>query len=253
MKRRLVRASAAVAVVAFAVTVSGLAYVRSRGDGTTKAKRAQLKLLESGHARGLANASADESSPVVVGIHGRGDTPESFSDLFHTYEGRARFVFPRAEEPYDEGFTWFSLARGMDERTVAENVGRAAEALHARLASLVGKRRYVVVGFSQGGFLSYALAAKYPDEVVCALPIAGALPAPLRPEKWPPSRPSIVAFHGEADRVVADEWDRTTHAELVRAGADARLTTYPGLGHRTSPDLRQALYRELDRCLGLAR
>lgn len=243
-------ATAALALVAAA---AGLVYVRSRGDGTTKAKRAQLTLLERGHARGLANASADEGSPVVIGIHGRGDTPESFSDLFHAYEGRARFVFPRAEEPYDEGFTWFSLARGMDEGTVAENVGRAAEALHGRLAPLVGKRRYVVVGFSQGGFLSYALAAKYPDEVACALPVAGALPGPLRPQKWPSSRPRILAFHGEDDAVVAVEWDRITHADLLRAGADARLVTYPGLGHRTSAELRHALYAELDRCLELAR
>ncbi len=239
--------------LALVMAASGLVYVRSRGDGTTKAKRAQLTLLEGGHARGLANASADESSPVVVGIHGRGDSPESFSDMLHTYEGRARFVFPRAEEPYDEGFSWFSLAKGMDERTVAENVGRAAEALHTRLASLVGKRRYVVVGFSQGGFLSYALAAKYPDEIVCALPVAGALPAPLRPQKWTSSRPSIFAFHGEDDGVVAVEWDRTTNAELLRAGADAHLVTYPGLGHRTSAELRQSLYAELDRCLALAR
>ena len=251
MKR--IDALAGAATLALVMATSGLVYVRARGDGTTKAKRAQLTLLEAGHARGLANASADEGSPVVVGIHGRGDTPESFSDIFHAYEGRARFIFPRAEAPYDEGFTWFSLAKGMDERTVAENVGRAAETLHARLGSLVGKRRYVVVGFSQGGFLSYALAAKYPDEVVCALPVAGALPSPLRPEKWTSPRPRILAFHGEDDAVVAVDWDRTTHADLLRAGADARLVTYPGLGHRTSVELRQALYAELDRCLELAR
>jgi phospholipase/carboxylesterase len=246
-------ALAGAATLALVAAASGLVYVRSRGDGTTKEKRAQLTFLEDGHARGLANASADETSPVVVGIHGRGDTPESFSDLFHAYGGRARFVFPRAEEPYDEGFTWFSLAKGMDERTVAENVGRAAEALHARLAPLVGTRRYVVVGFSQGGFLSYALAAKYPSEIACALPVAGALPAPLRPATWPSVRPRILAFHGEDDRIVAVEWDRATQSELLRAGADVHLTTYPGLGHRTSPELRRALYDELDRCLSLVR
>lgn len=251
MKGRL--ALAAAATLTLVAAASGLAFVRARGDGTTKAKRAQLTLLEDGHARGLANASADEGSPVVVGIHGRGDTPESFSDIFHAYEGRARFVFPRAEEPYGEGFTWFSLAKGMDEGTVAANVDRAAEALHGRLTKLVGQRRYLVVGFSQGGFLSYALAAKYPNEIACALPVAGALPAPLRPSTWSSARPRILAFHGEDDGVVAVEWDRTTQSELLRRGADVHLTTYPGLGHRTSPELRRALYEELDRCLSLAR
>jgi hypothetical protein len=37
----------------------------------------------------LANAGAAEGAPLVFGVHGRGDTPESFSDLFHAYQTRA--------------------------------------------------------------------------------------------------------------------------------------------------------------------
>ncbi|HRG97155.1 MAG TPA: alpha/beta fold hydrolase [Polyangiaceae bacterium] len=127
----------------------------------------------------LANAGAAEGAPLVFGVHGRGDTPESFSDVFHAYGTRALFYFPRAPTPYGEGFTWFDLGPGMDEATVGRNVATAAEALHARILEIARGRRYVVVGFSQGGFLAYALAARFPKELVCALPIAGALPTSL--------------------------------------------------------------------------
>ncbi len=224
-----------------------------RGDGTTKAKRAELAPAP-GDMKRLPNAGAGEDAPLVFGVHGRGDTPESFSDLFHAYGTRALFYFPRAPAPYGEGFTWFDLAHGMDEATVGANVAAAAEALHVRLERVARGRRYVVVGFSQGGFLAYALAARFPGELACALPIAGALPTSLRPKqrRTGPDRatlPALFAFHGASDPLVDVAWDRASAESFRAAGGEVTLREYPGLGHRTTPALRAELYAALDGCL----
>lgn len=197
----------------------------------------------------LANAGAAEGAPLVFGVHGRGDTPESFSDVFHAYGTRALFYFPRAPTPYGEGFTWFDLGPGMDEATVGRNVATAAEALHARILEIARGRRYVVVGFSQGGFLAYALAARFPKELVCALPIAGALPTSLRPAPRPQALPALFAFHGASDPLVDVAWDRASAESFRAAGGEAVLREYPGVRHRTTPALRAELYAALDGCL----
>lgn len=219
-----------------------------QGDGTTKEKRAALSAAP-GDMRRLANGGAAESAPLVFGVHGRGDTPESFSDLFHAYAGQAVFYFPRAPTAYGEGFTWFELALGMDEATLSRNVAAAADALHARVADLARGRRYVVVGFSQGGFLAYALAARFPGELVCALPVAGALPGPLRPAPGAGPLPAVFAFHGTSDPLVDIAWDRASAASFRDAGGEVVLREYPGVRHRTTPALRVALYAALDGCL----
>ena len=220
------------------------------GDGTTKEKRASLTDLPDAGMQVLDNGAANDANdaPLVFGLHGRGDTPESFSDMFHAYGTRARFYFPRAPTPYGEGYTWFSLGPGTTEGDVAKSLDEARDALHTRIRAIAGPRKYAVVGFSQGGFLAYAFAAKYPSELTCAIPIAGALPAPLRPQPGA-TLPVVRAFHGDADARVDVAWDRDTLASFVAAGADAKLVVFPGLAHRTTAKLRSEVYASLDACL----
>ncbi len=226
------------------------------GDGTTKEKRAFLTDLPEAGMRVLDNGAATHASPandapLVFGLHGRGDTPESFSDMFHAYGTRARFYFPRAPTPSGEGYTWFSLGPGMTDNDVAKSLDEARDALHTRIRAIAGPRKYAVVGFSQGGFLAYAFAAKYPDELACAIPIAGALPEPLRPPhpRSGATLPVVRAFHGDADSRVDVAWDRDTIASFVAAGGDAKLVVFPGLAHRTTPEVRSDVYAALDACL----
>lgn len=240
-----VRVAAALAVAA---ALGGCAARCGGGDGTTRAKRSGLVAMPDVDATRLSNADAGEDAPLVVAIHGRGDTPESFSDTFHAYEGRATFVFFRGTAPYGEGSAWFSLGAATGGDELAAGVASARDALHARITKVARGRRYAMVGFSQGGFLAFAFAARYPAEVACALPIAGMLPPSLYPVRDAPTA-EVFAFHGEDDPRVAASAGRATANAFVAAGGSARFTAYPGLGHTTHAAERADLYRALDRCL----
>jgi len=221
------------------------------GDGTTKARRTELTAQGDAGFLALTNggaSTAGDDAPLVVAVHGRGDTPESFSDTFDVYRTRARIVLPRGPMPYGEGYAWFELGALPDADTLTKQVEAARDALHARIAEVAKGRRYAFVGFSQGGFLAFAFAAKYPAEVACALPIAGMLPPPLYPPRGAPL-PPVLAFHGVEDGRVGVAYVRATVAAFVAAGGEATLTEYPALGHTTSAKERGELYEKLDRCL----
>lgn len=116
-----------------------------------------------------------------------------------------------------------------------------SEHLHALLGLLdhvlaegdTDPERVVLTGLSMGGTGAWLLAATAPERFAALVPVCGQ-------RTWfigdtPPTealrRLPIWAFHGEDDEVVEAEASRVQVAALRAAGADARLTLYPGVGH----------------------
>ncbi len=211
-----------------------------------------------GEAGGLAyverqsGGAADEALPMVVAIHGLGDTPEHLGDALVSELGRpVRVILPRGPKAYGRGFAWFEL--GSNEAMLA-GIERATEFVAAGLGEIARKRptrgKPIVLGFSQGGMITFALAARHPGLASAAFPVAGFLPSQLTPPPGvAPTLPRLVAFHGADDPIVQAAWARDSIARLRAAGAKAELHVYDGLGHSISPALRAELRREVERAL----
>jgi predicted esterase len=58
----------------------------------------------------------------------------------------------------------------------------------------------------------------------------------------PASMPAIVAFHGDADRLVAVDEDRRGTRLLEKRGVHVQLRIYPHLGHELPPALRSEIF-----------
>jgi phospholipase/carboxylesterase len=184
---------------------------------------------------------------MVVAIHGLGDRPESFAAAVGTIGVPARIILPRGLDAYEGGWSWFPFtSRGRDMDELARGIGGAADRLAAALAELQRTRPTrglpIVTGFSQGGMLTYALAVRHPDVVGAAFPLSGMLPPPL----WPTAKgagryPNIVAYHGDADRLVPVFAARETVARLKELGFTAELRESPGVGHTVPPEVRREL------------
>lgn len=198
-----------------------------------------------------AGAVNVEPLPIVIALHGLGDRPESFRLMLDDLGVRARVVVPRGPLPQGtEGFSWFDFHAGSDEQ-LASGVRAAgdavAELITALLAAHAGPRRVLVTGFSQGGMLSFALAALHPELVAAAIPISGNLPPPLWPSARPHLRPlpRVLAFHGDADRVVPIDSARWSVEALRSNGYEAELRSYVGVGHSVTREMRSALHEAI--------
>jgi phospholipase/carboxylesterase len=196
-------------------------------------------------------AAPESPLPLVVAIHGLGDNPESFKLLLDDLPARARVIVPRGPMPRgDDGYSWFAFHNddGGDgsreqEQGIRESAGRVAQLVESLTKKYGGPSRAVVCGFSQGGILSFAVAASRPDIVAVAIPVAGYLPPALWPAERPKTKPlpKIIALHGGTDRLITAQSARWTVEALRSNGFDTTLKTWPAVGHAIPPEMRSAL------------
>jgi phospholipase/carboxylesterase len=200
----------------------------------------------------LFPGGADDTSPLVVVIHGMGDKPDNWIESWKTFPGKAQIVLPRAFTKYGDGFSWFELHDGQTDAELGAEVGAAEEKLWKGIAKLAGARKVIVTGFSQGGMLSFTIAGRHPDRVVYAFPVAGTCPGPLLPKNKARAAP-VYAFHGTADNVLAFKWGKAAVEGFKEQGNEATLKEYPGVGHTITPEMRADLWAELQKALPLAK
>ena len=196
-------------------------------------------------------AAEGDELPMIVALHGLGDTPEHFFSLVKGYEGKARVIVPRGYDAYGRGYSWFALTRSADGRVAdAEGISTAADGI-AALVRRVSKERPtrgkpVLVGFSQGGILGYALSRRDPELFALVLPIAGTLPSAMAAA--PERSARLIGFHGEDDARIPAKPTREMIDAWKGAGLPVELKTYPGVGHHTN----KAMLTELFSAIGEA-
>jgi phospholipase/carboxylesterase len=188
-------------------------------------------------------AAADAQLPLIIALHGRGDTAEAFAGLFDELTVPARVAILRPPRAWGGGQAWFLSARAHEENRpviaaellgLADRVVATAEAIRA---SRPARGRAVVMGFSQGGMLAWAIAVKHPRAFAAVFPLAGFLfPEILaRVRLDAAATPTIVAFHGDADPLVPIEEDRQGVRALEKRGVHPELRVFRGVGHELPP------------------
>ena len=204
--------------------------------------------------RTSGGASAEDTLPMLIVLHGLGDTPEDFLELFAGLREKARVIAVRAPDPWSVGTSWYPIHGTPSEKSRA--IRRRADAV-AELARTLPRARPtvgkpVVSGFSQGGVLSFALAADHAALFRAALPIAGAWPSDLPTPTKPPPGFSVLAFHGERDRRIPFADGEDAVKRLASAGYHATMRSFPGVGHGVPEVMRVPIIEALDELLGRA-
>jgi phospholipase/carboxylesterase len=180
---------------------------------------------------------ATEASPLVVAIHGRGGSPEDIGGLLAGVPDAIEVALPQAPTPYRGGWSWFDWPTPMDEQRLADGVSAAETALWPAIAEVAHGRRIMVTGFSQGGVLSFVVAARHAADVAYAFPISGGAPRSLWPHEHQPSAP-VYALHGTDDPVVPLMFARATVAAFRANGGVAELREFAGVHHEVTPEMR---------------
>lgn len=199
-------------------------------------------------------ADPDEPLPLLVVFHGmEGSANVRGLEGLDVEEGvKARVI--RAQAPIalgDDRFSWFD-SRLIDDASpeqkaagIADQLVDVVRMLDTLRAQRPTRGQTVVAGFSQGGMLSYALAAKHPERVGFALPVSGYLPRPLWPESSATATPTVHALHGTRDDIVDERDAEALVAHLRAHGFRAELTPFPDIDHRISPEMGALARRTL--------
>ncbi len=207
----------------------------------------QLEFIE------IVTAGGDPKGklPLIVAMHGMGDRPENFIGWLQGLPFPARVVAPRAPLTRGRGFSWFpvTIPYDPDAPQRVDQMRRSTDQLAALVAHLqkirptVGKP--VITGFSQGGFLSYAVASWHPELIAGAVPISGGLPKALLPTSRIKQPVPVFALHGDADPVVPIKSAKLAVSAMRKAGVEVQLQTFKGVRHTISRAMRQAAFERL--------
>ncbi len=185
--------------------------------------------------------------PTVVMVHGWEGNETVMGIFERTVPPGVLIVSPRAPVTVAaNSYGWFRLDQGeTDFLAGLEALGSFLRALPD--AYPVDPQRLLLMGFSQGAGVSYALLLKDPALTFAVAGLAGFLPPPARP--WlAPGRLAgkhVFASHGAADETVPVELARSARVDLSRAGADVDYHEYEAVGHKLNAQGMRDLARWL--------
>ena len=146
----------------------------------------------------------DESLPVLIGLHGAGDTPEAFesytgfTDAIETDQFIA--VYPQGLPISDGRLVWNAGACCGDvDGELVDDIGFLSAVIAAVPDYGGDASRVYVVGYSNGGMMTYAVGCELGDQIAGIAVVSGALNVSQCPstEIMP-----VQIVHGTADVVI---------------------------------------------------
>lgn len=180
------------------------------------------------------------AAPLIIVLHGYGGNAEGMVKVWKetAREFGAILLVPRAVRPTGFG--------GFDWGTVDEADILLTHALEQVLKDHnIDRDRIVLSGFSQGGFLAYALGFRHAERFCGVIPVAGRYHPNLMnaTDARPDEMPKFFIMIGSGDPSVGS--NRRAARDFKAAGVAFKLNVYEGVGHKFPtnypPELRKAL------------
>ena len=169
-----------------------------------------------------------ENAPLVVMLHGYGDSAESFrtSTGFHkraNAEGYAVAYVTGACDPDDPASSagWNSYSDGTGNRDV-EFLTALADHLQEQYA--LDSSRTFAVGFSNGGFMTHRLAMEASDTYAAVVSVSGMMQESVWKKRRSANNVGVFQLTGEKDDAVPKNSDGT--AEHTKAPAIEDVMAY---------------------------
>lgn len=198
----------------------------------------------------VRSESGGGREPLVVGIHGRGDTAEGFARVWEAF-GRPRPVFAVPEAPYllllsggKTGWSWDFPSK--DRRLWARADPEVARYILAVVREVRASREVggvYLLAHSQGVAYAFMAMAEEPGAVRGVIAFAGVLPGELLPDTALARAAAVTRVfiaHGRNDEAVGIASSRKARERLARLGFDVTLREFEG-GHTVPAEvLREA-------------
>lgn len=204
--------------------------------------------------------SAAQDLPVIIGLHWIRSDPAEFRPYLTHIGAPVRVVLVRGRYAAASGYSFFPVAPHNYYKLPASEKRLALIAETDALARFIraiadkypARIKPMLVGASQGGDLTYAIALRHGDLVSLAAPLLGTLDASLITPQSRAALPPVSAFDGEDDPIVPAAAARSYQTSLRQAGYTASLRIYPGVAHDIPDVMREDMHRQF-RCVAGSR
>jgi phospholipase/carboxylesterase len=186
-----------------------------------------------------------ENTTLLLLLHGYGSNEQ---DLFSfAQELDENLLIISAQAPLELGFNsyaWYNINFNNDGANYSD-IPQAMEA-REKIAKFIDEiqkiykinpEKTVLLGFSQGTILSYAIALNYPEKVQKVIALSGYVNEILLPKNLNDKNYNKLDFfisHGTVDQVIPINWGEKAPAFLQKLGIKTIFKTYP-IGHGVSP------------------
>ncbi len=200
--------------------------------------------------------SSVKNAPVIFMLHGYGSDE---NDLF-SFAGELpdQYTVISAKAPYalpGMGNAWYSI----DFEAPQGKFSNTEEGIRSRDLVLsfidecipayqLDKEKVNLLGFSQGGIISYALAMSFPERFDQVIALSAYVDESLFTEDHVDRSHQhlrIFATHGTQDPVIPVEWARKNKPFLSQYTNNIDYSEYP-IGHGVNPEILEKLVRWLD-------
>jgi len=176
--------------------------------------------------------------PLIIALHGYGHNAPVFSVLFEN--SNAIVATPETSYPFDlggaTGYSW--SVDILDDEIRNESFWQSAQTTAQIIVQLKKKynvEKVMVMGFSQGGGLSYLVGLSHPELVDMIVPFGGFYPADLISvemlAKAKKNKFEVFIGHGAEDQTVSVEEAEVAEKALQETGLKVETHFYEG-GHR---------------------
>ncbi|GAB3641310.1 alpha/beta hydrolase [Spirosoma arcticum] len=202
-------------------------------------------------------AANQANPPLLLLLHGVGSNEEGLLGLFGDVD--PRFLVVSAQAPFPMGperYGWYAVDFSSGSPVInAEQADKSRLILVQFISQLaerhgINRQRVYLLGFSQGGVMSYHLALTNPDRVAGAVVIGGRI---LDQTKQRIARPGLAASadhstetlkkltlyvaHGQQDTVLPIWNTRDARTYLSDLGVAVQYQEYP-TGHHITADIQ---------------
>ena len=174
------------------------------------------------------NAETSASLPMLIALHGNGDTPDNFYETaLDQLSIPARIILLKAPISMGRGTAW--PMDGLDLQRYTNAISEIIPLLQEKFPT---KKQPALFGFSGGGVMAYYLSAAHPDQFSYIFPISGRLKQKnlVDIQNKLNSNLKVFAFHGVQDKLVNISGGRTAYQLLQDRGTRIYFQEFQG-GH----------------------
>ena len=193
------------------------------------------------HVKLTANAAKNDDLPIIIALHGNGDTYDNFYKYtLKDFSIPARVILieaPNRYWPYDSNqlknysLAIASLSKKMQEQYSAFN-------------------KPMLLGFSGGGVMAYYSALNNCDAYSIIIPISGMLTSKFLPSDINmTSRCKVLAFHGKSDSVVSYSGGEYAIKELKKYSDNVELISFDSGHQGIFREFKQMIFAEVGKKL----